>query len=305
MPGEDQERFEDYLELERYIEGLQEEHRVSPPRNLTPAQARIYRMAALFHSATPGASEPSPEFVAALYKRLLALGDEGELNELDEPTEKLPIVQRQEIRQEEVSGQPRLDEESGSATRRPREPEKPRTDRRHVLARLSRRRLIAGGAVAAASMAVGTGLGAALKPTTPPSQGNAAPPAYSIPLVPSGPGIPTALHYVTTLEQLGKKAVQFSAGGVIGYVILNEGDNPRFPKEKFPVIAFSAACTHMGCIVQWQDADRRFQCHCHGGVFDEYGQPSTNNKWRYTALPPLTTYITDGKIYVEVPKIDT
>ncbi len=42
MP-EDQERFEDYLELERYLEELQAGHVAHPPENLTPGQARIYR----------------------------------------------------------------------------------------------------------------------------------------------------------------------------------------------------------------------------------------------------------------------
>ncbi len=41
MSGEDQERFEDYLELELYIEELQAGHAAQPPGELTPAQARI------------------------------------------------------------------------------------------------------------------------------------------------------------------------------------------------------------------------------------------------------------------------
>src|SRR5712671_4130868 len=70
MSGEDQERFEDYLELEHYIEELQAGHVAHPPAELTPSQASIYRMATLFRSATPGASEPRPEFAAELQARL-------------------------------------------------------------------------------------------------------------------------------------------------------------------------------------------------------------------------------------------
>src|SRR5438094_10597847 len=70
MPGEDQERFEDYLELEHYIEELQAGHVAHPPAELTPSQASIYRMAALFRSSSPEASEPRPEFAAELRARL-------------------------------------------------------------------------------------------------------------------------------------------------------------------------------------------------------------------------------------------
>src|SRR5438552_16715995 len=77
MPGEDQERFEDYLELEQYIEQLQAGRVAHPPAELTPSQANVYRMAALFRSASPEASEPRPEFAAELQARL-----EQELQEI-------------------------------------------------------------------------------------------------------------------------------------------------------------------------------------------------------------------------------
>src|SRR5262249_48086746 len=62
--------FEDYLELERFIAELQAGHATYPPQELTPAQARAYRMAMLFHAATPGVSEPDPEFATRLRARL-------------------------------------------------------------------------------------------------------------------------------------------------------------------------------------------------------------------------------------------
>lgn len=77
MSGEDQERFEDYLELEHFISELQAGHVAHPPQELTPTQARIYRMAMLFHAATPGVGEPDPEFAANLQARL-----EGELQSM-------------------------------------------------------------------------------------------------------------------------------------------------------------------------------------------------------------------------------
>src|SRR5205085_5280976 len=70
ISGEGQERFEDYLELEHYIEELQAGRVAHPPAELTRSQASIYRMAALFRSSSPEASEPRPEFAAELRARL-------------------------------------------------------------------------------------------------------------------------------------------------------------------------------------------------------------------------------------------
>ena len=70
MAGEDQERLEDYLELEHYLAELQAEHIAHPPGELTPPLTHIYRMATLFRSASPEADQPRPEFAAALPTRL-------------------------------------------------------------------------------------------------------------------------------------------------------------------------------------------------------------------------------------------
>lgn len=32
-------------------------------------------------------------------------------------------------------------------------------------------------------------------------------------------------------------------------------------------IVLSAVCTHLGCVVHWNDAKGEFVCPCHGGVF--------------------------------------
>lgn len=36
-------------------------------------------------------------------------------------------------------------------------------------------------------------------------------------------------------------------------------------------IALSAVCTHLGCVVAWQEQAREFQCPCHGGRFSIEG----------------------------------
>jgi Rieske Fe-S protein len=301
MASDDQERFEDYLELEQYIEDLQAGRVAHPPENLTPAQARIYRMAALFRSGPPEAATPRPEFVEELRKRLLALDPFMEEEEdtvkraaITLPPEQ-PAVQKQlEVPQQEAVQQP---------------PVPARKEKRKRVVSVSRRGLLSRGAVAAAaaSLAIGVGAGVAASQMIPknPSVGPGTPtpkavePVYKpASLVKGGP---TMLHYVTTLDQVGEGAVKFETDTVIGYIKRNDEKDKSGSNDQF--IAVSAACTHMGCIVRWDDTDQQFHCPCHGGVFTEYGMPTNNGPVHYlTPLPRLYVQVAeDGKIYVEVP----
>ena len=37
-------------------------------------------------------------------------------------------------------------------------------------------------------------------------------------------------------------------------------------------VALSAVCTHLGCVVAWQEQANEFLCPCHGGRFSAVGQ---------------------------------
>ena len=95
--------------------------------------------------------------------------------------------------------------------------------------------------------------------------------------------------------------MRFATDTIVGYVIRDDDDDADAGPGK--VIALSAACTHMGCIVDWRDADRRFHCPCHGGLFSAYGQvDKRSGPIRYlTPLPRLDTKVEDGRVYVRVP----
>jgi hypothetical protein len=341
MPGEEQERFEDYLELERYIEELQAGRAAHPPKGLTRDQASIYRMAALFRSASPDAVTPPPEFANELYARLLALGSEDQagvevhkgassalgsasiyaelsedqagvegpqkslLPEDDEDTVKRPIVgagARPEVAPEPAA---RLDQRAIPTGQAPEDVQQPAAPEVSVVVRrnvsgkgrvVGRRSLFTHGAAAAASLTVGAGIGAALMREQP-KQAPARSPVRPYGTFLLSEGAPTTWHYVTTLAELGDQVLQFATDTLVGYVIANDGDEKDVKGE---VVAMSAACTHMGCIIEWRDADRRYHCPCHDWTFSEYGKAVPENS--YSALPLLRTKVVDGKIYVEVPK---
>ena len=69
----------------------------------------------------------------------------------------------------------------------------------------------------------------------------------------------------------GSGAVVDLDGSKVG-VYKDENGKPHFIK---PV------CTHLGCILEWNDADKTWDCPCHGSRYDKYGKniygPATKN----------------------------
>ena len=62
--------------------------------------------------------------------------------------------------------------------------------------------------------------------------------------------------------------------------------------------ALSAICTHLGCLVDWNNQKREIVCPCHAGVFDLEGRNVSGPPPR-----PLAAYevkVIDGKIFVKV-----
>jgi hypothetical protein len=125
MAGEDQERLEDFLAVERYIEEVQAGRVAHIPAELTPDLARIYRMAMALHAASTGAAAPRPEFIAALQAKLKQV----------EAIHRTPLKQHRPCSSKERQEHPRL----------------------------SRRARLRTGAVVAASFAVGAGIDHALE----------------------------------------------------------------------------------------------------------------------------------------------
>lgn len=62
------------------------------------------------------------------------------------------------------------------------------------------------------------------------------------------------------------------------------------------VKAFSAICTHLGCIVFWNEAGGYIQCPCHDGRFDTNGQVISGPP--PAPLPEIPVAVEDGRIYL-------
>ena len=62
--------------------------------------------------------------------------------------------------------------------------------------------------------------------------------------------------------------------------------------------AFSASCTHLGCLVDWDDKKREVVCPCHAGLFDLEGRVVSGPPPQ--PLPSYDVKVVDGKIYVKV-----
>jgi len=164
--------------------------------------------------------------------------------------------------------------------------------KKHKRGRMSRRALLTSGTIAASLVGgavVGAAIDHSLEPSPKPS------PQQPTDLYPHIKGV--TWYPVASVDQLGTDPIHFSTETITGYVI-RQADN-----SAEPIIAFSAACTHLGCIVQWKASTRQFPCPCHGRTFDADGSPvySGNSQVHYVSLPRMETKVENDRIYVKVP----
>lgn len=58
-----------------------------------------------------------------------------------------------------------------------------------------------------------------------------------------------------------------------GKVIDKNGEKIAVYKDETgKLITLSAVCTHMGCIVGWNNKEKTWDCPCHGASFDKMGK---------------------------------
>jgi len=216
----------------------------SLPGGLTQDEVSLAQTVALLKAANSEALRPDPAFVTDLHRRLFGLAGGGTADSRGGAV---------------APAAPRL------AAAPVQEDQPQRTNP------LSRRRLLgalAGGA--AAGLALGAAAGHAAADTEASARvrraeqriadvvsGEARP--YHTPLIGThGEWVTVA---VADAVPLGG-AQRFEAGALVGYLLRDSAG--RFS-------AVSATCTHMGCLLTWQDSGRRLLCPCHGAAYDAEG----------------------------------
>ena len=308
MSKDEQETLEDYLELERYIEHLSLQRSARPPANLALEQRPIYSMAIFFHVASPRVADPRPEFKAQLCQQLLrqirteSMESGQDLLRPSPATTVTTSTQSQrQFRRIYSNKAP-----SQSAQIPASHPE--RADaKKHKLrdmwkgvASVPRRTLFRNGTIAA-SLLASAGIGAAIGHVL------EQPKAEQKSTLPGD-----TWQFVASLGELGNEPIRFTTNTITGYVIrqvvdvndsivTNAAHIGNSPNER--IVALSAACTHLGCLVQWQNNGQQFICPCHGRTFDTEGGPTRTEAYQppYVPLPRLETKIEHGNIYVRIP----
>ncbi len=69
-------------------------------------------------------------------------------------------------------------------------------------------------------------------------------------------------------------------------------------KEGEELTAFSPLCTHLGCLLKWNNIEKEFVCVCHGGKFDMDGKVIAGPPPKPLERLPLS--IRDGKVYIGI-----
>jgi len=85
-----------------------------------------------------------------------------------------------------------------------------------------------------------------------------------------------------------------ATGQRVGSVFLSRTD----AEGKSQVTAFSATCPHLGCAVEFDTADGRFECPCHESAFDKDGTKLFGPSLR--GLDPLEVKLTKQDDTLEV-----
>lgn len=66
----------------------------------------------------------------------------------------------------------------------------------------------------------------------------------------------------------------------------------------YGLVVFSSVCTHLGCMVNWDNNKKEFLCPCHGGKYDINGEVISGPP--PGPLMKLPLEIRDGKVYVGI-----
>jgi nitrite reductase/ring-hydroxylating ferredoxin subunit len=85
-------------------------------------------------------------------------------------------------------------------------------------------------------------------------------------------GLNTAVQYAELLkggDVRSEEEIAPGSGAVVGW---GPGKLAVYRDDQGALHRRSAICTHLGCVVAWNDGERTWDCPCHGSRFDAYGK---------------------------------
>jgi cytochrome b6-f complex iron-sulfur subunit len=115
-----------------------------------------------------------------------------------------------------------------------------------------------------------------------------------------------AVAYVLPVGKRGGAVDRVSAGKAEGWAtwqsrkISVTGKPVVVVRNDQGFAAYSAVCTHLGCIVHWNESKREFECPCHAARFDAQGQVLAGPP--PTPLPPYSATVVQGEVIVAPAK---
>jgi len=117
------------------------------------------------------------------------------------------------------------------------------------------------------------------------------------------PAIYSVVRYVIPPGIRDKVLEVINAGKIID-IPSNSARIVRFNKkaiilvrtEQEQVKAFSAVCTHLGCVVEFKPEEKIFKCNCHGSQFDMTGKNISGPA--PSPLKPLRVDLKDNNIFL-------
>ena len=119
-----------------------------------------------------------------------------------------------------------------------------------------------------------------------------------LPTLKKAPRKYVVLGIVDLLKGSRYKKVNYTFQSTDGWIQTNKKRSVYVTDEgNGNFVVLSRVCSHLNCLVRWEESKRQFLCPCHGGVFDEEGNVVAGPPPR--ALEKLSVKVEDGVLYVK------
>jgi len=113
-------------------------------------------------------------------------------------------------------------------------------------------------------------------------------------------GLPALLYLWPAARGGGAERVEVEGAAALEVgqsKLVQLGSKPAIVvRDRLGFRAFSAVCTHLGCLVRWDGARQEFLCPCHAAVFDSAGRVVSGPP--PAPLPELAVKQIEDKVYV-------